>query len=72
MVNDSFALLLPRADDYELARRYLQEYRTGLRAGDAFHLAIASNNRASAIYSLDKKLCNAGRILKLPVTSVIP
>jgi uncharacterized protein len=72
MVNGSFMLLVPRTDDYELARRYLQEYRTGLRAGDAFHLAIASNNRARAIYSLDKKLCNAGKILRLPVTSAIP
>jgi uncharacterized protein len=71
LVNESFTLLLPKADDYELARRYLQEYRTGLRAGDALHLAIATNNHASAIYSLDKKLWTAGKLLRLPVKSVI-
>jgi uncharacterized protein len=72
LVNESFTLLLPRAEDYDLARRYVQQYRTGLRAGDALHLAIASNNGASAIYSLDKKLYNAGKILRLPVRTVIP
>ena len=71
LVNDSFVVLLPRAADYNLAKRYLQQYRTGLRAGDALHLAIASNNRASEIYSLDKQLCSAGKILRLPVTSGI-
>jgi uncharacterized protein len=67
LVNESFVLLLPRFDDYELARRYLQHYRTALRAGDALHLAIASNNRASAIYSFDKALRRAGKVLQLPV-----
>jgi uncharacterized protein len=67
LVNESFMLLVPRADDYDLARQYLQNYRTGVRAGDALHLAIATNNRASAIYSFDKKLRRAGKVLDLPV-----
>jgi predicted nucleic acid-binding protein len=67
LVNKSFMLLLPRQEDYEVARRYVQHYRTGLRAGDALHLAIASNNRASAIYSFDKKLRRAGKVLQLPM-----
>jgi uncharacterized protein len=36
---------LPSADDYEMARRYLHNHETGLRAGDALHLAIAGNHR---------------------------
>jgi uncharacterized protein len=71
MMAESFTLLLPQAEDFELAKRYVQQYRTGLRAGDALHLAIASNNGATAIYSLDKKLYNAGKLLRLPVTTAI-
>lgn len=71
MMAESFTLLLPQAEDFELAKRYVQQYRTGLRAGDALHLAIASNNGATTIYSLDKKLYNAGKLLRLPVTTVI-
>jgi uncharacterized protein len=43
------------------------ERRTGLRAGDALHLAIAANNKARTIYSLDRTFVQAGKILGLPV-----
>jgi hypothetical protein len=52
-------------------RRYLDNYETGLRAGDALHLAIAGNHRAKAIYSLDKTMIKAGKILGLPVSAGI-
>jgi uncharacterized protein len=68
---ESFVILLPAAGDFDLAAEFLREYETGLRAGDAFHLAIASNNRASAIYSLDKTFLAAGRRLDLKVTAGI-
>jgi len=71
IVRDSFIVLLPGADDYALARRYLRAYETGLRAGDALHLAIAGNHQAAAIYSLDKTMIKAGRILGLPVSAGI-
>ena len=45
MIRQSFQVILPVVDDYTLARRYLQNYRTGLRAGDALHLAIARNHQ---------------------------
>jgi predicted nucleic acid-binding protein len=45
----------------------LANHATGLGAGDALHLAIAANRSASAVYSLDKMLVKAGRILGLPV-----
>lgn len=67
MVNTSFTVLLPSADDFGLARHYLGRSETGLRAGDALHLAIADNHHAAAIYSLDKILLKAGKILQLPV-----
>ena len=60
-------MLFPGGDDFAVARRYLQRLETGLRAPDALHLAIAANRGAKTIYSLDKKLIAAGRILGLPV-----
>jgi predicted nucleic acid-binding protein len=71
VIQQSFVVLLPSADDYEMARRYLHNYETGLRAGDALHLAIAVNHRAKAIYSLDKTMIKAGKILGLPVSAGI-
>jgi len=71
MLNVSFFVILPNSDDYSLTRQYLGKFDTGLRAGDAFHLAIASNNGARAIYTLDKGLIKAGKILGLPVKTGI-
>ena len=68
MVDESFSVLLPNADDFALAKRYLGRFETRLRAGDALHLAVANNNRASVIYSLDKTLLEAGKLLDLPVS----
>jgi uncharacterized protein len=67
IVAETFVILLPGADDFDLARRFLGNYGTGLRASDALHLAIADNRGAQAIYTLDNKLLAAGRTLKLPV-----
>ena len=44
---------------------------TGLRARDALHLAVAKNHHASMIYSLDKALLRAGRILDLRISAGI-
>jgi predicted nucleic acid-binding protein len=77
MVAESFVVFLPNADDFTLAKAYLHNtlakaylhnHETGLRAGDALHLAIASNRRAEAIYSFDTTLLKAGALLGLPVS----
>jgi predicted nucleic acid-binding protein len=67
----AFEVVLPNADDFDLCKFYLQRFETGLRAGDALHLAIGHNRRMRTIYSLDKKLLRAGRLLGLPVESGI-
>ena len=67
MLQESFSILLPKSDDFDLAKHFLGRFETGLRAGDALHLAVANNHRAAAIYSLNKKLVKAGKILGLPV-----
>jgi hypothetical protein len=67
VVEASFLVLCPDKADFELAVQYLRRFETGLRAGDALHLAIATNRAASAIHTLDKALVRAGAILSLPV-----
>ena len=71
MLQESFSILLPKSDDFDLAKHFLGRFETGLRAGDALHLAVANNHRAAAIYSLDKKLVKAGKILGLPVRMAV-
>jgi len=71
MVDESFVVLLPNAEDFGLARDFVKSHDTGLRAGDALHLAIAKNHGAEAIYSLDKTMIKAGKSLNLPVTAGI-
>ncbi len=68
VVTESFVVLLPNADDISLAKAYLGSYETGLRAGDALHLAVARNHGAKTIYSLDKTLLKAGKLLGVPAS----
>ena len=68
MMEQSFAIILPNADDFGLAKRYLARFETGLRGGDALHLAIAGNRRAAAIYSLDTGMIRAGETLGLQIS----
>lgn len=46
MLEESFAVLLLSAVDFSLAKNYLVRFDTELRAGDALHLAIATNHGA--------------------------
>lgn len=68
---ECFQILLPAAADYAAAARFLEVPKTGLRAGDAFHLAIAANRGAKKIYTLDQGFLKAGKLLKLPVCAGI-
>jgi len=63
----SLNVLIPTISDYELAGSFLQKPRTGLRAGDALHLAIAYNNKAK-FYTLDKLLVKIGPQFNIETT----
>lgn len=63
----SFKIVLPDRHDFSLCAQFVSRFDTGLRAGAALHLAIAANRSASAIYTLDRGLVSAGKILGLPV-----
>lgn len=69
IIAESFAVILPDADDFDLAKEYLGHYQSGLRAGDALHLAIARNHQMTMTYTLDKTLLKAGQALGLPISS---
>lgn len=66
LVADSFQVVTPSVSDYELAKAYIQNFATKLRAGDALHLAIASNNRVTTLYTLDEGLVRAAKLMNVP------
>jgi predicted nucleic acid-binding protein len=58
----------PISDDFETAAKFMRRYETGLRAGDALHLAIAYNRGAQDMLTLDIGLAHAANILGIPVS----
>ena len=68
MIAEAFVVYLPERSDFDLARDWLGQFGTSLRAGDALHLGIAANRGVEAIHSLDKVMIAAGRTLGLPVS----
>ncbi len=69
ILDESFRLLLPTAADFATATKFFDIPRTGLRAGDALHLAVAANHGARKIWSLDQGFIKAGKQIKLPVSA---
>ncbi|WP_297451905.1 type II toxin-antitoxin system VapC family toxin [Ferrovum sp.] len=65
LVTDSFQVVAPGVADYGLAKEYIAHFATKLRAGDALHLAIAHNNGAKTLYTLDEGLLHAAKFLKV-------
>jgi predicted nucleic acid-binding protein len=57
--------------DHRAAVSLLNGWRTGLRAGDGLHLAIAAAHGAT-IYTLDRGMALSGNILGIPVSMVGP
>jgi len=68
---ESLHVHVPTRADYVRATAFLGEYGLGLRAGDALHLAIAYNEAAKAVYSLDRLFVSAGRKLKIKTSRPI-
>lgn len=61
---ETFLVVLPTAADFELAGGLLRDWKSGLRSGDALHLAIARNREATLV-TLDKTLLKVARSLKI-------
>ena len=59
LVAESFTVLSVTGGLFRAAARFADQHTLGLRAGDALHLAIASEHGAT-VYTLDQRLAEAG------------
>jgi predicted nucleic acid-binding protein len=69
MADEVFVSWTPTAQDYETSIRFMLNPRSGLRAGDALHLAIAQRNNAT-LWTLDEGLLAAAKLLKVSATTI--
>jgi predicted nucleic acid-binding protein len=57
--------------DFKAASVYLEKWDLGLRAGDALHLAVAKSNGVKKLLTLDERMLNAAKALRIPVSTGI-
>jgi uncharacterized protein len=62
---ESLTVLPVTGAHFRAAARFADQHRLGLRAGDALHLAIASEQGATT-HTLDQRLAEAGPALGVP------
>jgi predicted nucleic acid-binding protein len=65
LVAESFTMLPVTGGQFRAAARYVDQHTLGLRAGDALHLAVASEHGAT-VHTLDQRLADAGPALGVP------
>src|SRR3989338_682791 len=71
MVVASLVVLIPSANDFDLAQEYVANFATQLRGPDALHLAVSHNNAVEFIATLDDGMLSAAKKLKIPARRVI-
>lgn len=64
-IAESFTVLPVTSGHFRTAARFADQHGLGLRAGDALHLAVASDHGAT-IQTLDRRLAQAGPVLGVP------
>jgi hypothetical protein len=62
LVSESFTVLPVTGSHFRAAARFVDQHMLGLRAGDALHLATASEHGAT-MHTLDRRLAAAGPAL---------
>jgi len=65
LVAESFTVLPVTGGHFRAAAKFVDQHRLGLRAGDALHLATASEHGAT-VHTLDQRLAEAGPMLGVP------
>ena len=65
LISESFTVLPVTAGHFRAAARFADQHALGLRAGDALHLATASEHGAT-VNTLDQRLAEAGTALGVP------
>lgn len=68
---ESLQVFTPTRADHVSASRFLDQHALGLRAGDALHLGVASNQGATAFHTLDRRLLDAGGKLGIKTQSPV-
>ena len=66
---ESLSVLPVTSEQFRIAARFVDQHALGLRAGDALHLATASQHGAT-VWTLDQKLAEAGPRLGVPTRLV--
>jgi len=65
LVVESFTVLPVAGRHFRTAATFVDQHALGLRAGDALHLAVASEHGAT-VHTLDQRLADAGPALGVP------
>ena len=65
LVTESFIILSVTGRHFRAAAKFVDQHALRLRAGDALHLATASDHGAT-IHTLDQRLATAGPVLGVP------
>jgi predicted nucleic acid-binding protein len=65
LVAETFTVLPVTGGQFRMASKFLDQHSLGLRAGDALHLATASEHGAT-VHTLDQCLAEAGPVLGVP------
>ncbi|MGH7865910.1 MAG: type II toxin-antitoxin system VapC family toxin [Candidatus Binataceae bacterium] len=68
LLAESFRIVVPGAADYDTAAVLLRNHKSGLRGGDALHLAVAHNQKMRMLYSLDARMVEAAKMLGIRAT----
>jgi predicted nucleic acid-binding protein len=71
MISASLVVLIPSANDFDLAQEYVANFSTQLRGPDALHLAVAHSNGMEFIATLDNGMLSAAKRLKILARRVI-
>lgn len=70
LVAESFTLVTVTGAQFRTAARFADQHMLGLRAGDALHLAIASEHGVT-LHTLDERLAEAGPSLGVPTQLLV-
>ena len=65
LIAESLTVLSVSGRQFRAAAKFADHQTLGLRAGDALHLAIASE-RGATVHTLDRRLADAGPVLGIP------
>jgi predicted nucleic acid-binding protein len=71
VLGESLHLLVPTPEDFVTAADLLRDHASGLRAGDALHLAVARNRGPMPILTLDRGLVKAAKRLGIAASTGI-